>query len=93
MDATPRDPSLTLHVHCIPDGNTLTDEADPDIFRLWSEDDGINILGTPLGSSAFIESYLFGKRIKHRVLLNFIQEVAAAGFPREAVAMLTGAAH
>ena len=26
------------------------------------------------------------------MLLNFIQEVAAAGFPREAVAMLTGAA-
>jgi hypothetical protein len=39
-----------------------------------------------------IEAFLFGKGVKHRVLLNFIQEVAAAGFPREAVSMLTGAA-
>ena len=45
-----------------------------------------------MGTPAFIESYLFGKGVKHRTLLNFIQEVAAAGFPREAVAMLTGAA-
>ena len=58
---------------------------------MWHEDDGINILGPPLGSPAFIESYMFGKGIKHRALLNFIQEVAAAGFPREGVAMLTGA--
>ena len=59
---------------------------------MWAEDDGINIMGIPLGSPAFIESYLFGKSVKHRVLLNFIQEVVAAGFPREAVAMRTGAA-
>jgi len=91
LDSTPRDTSLTIQVHSIPDGNTLTDESDPDNFRQWPEDDGINILGTPLGSPAFIDSYMFGKGIKHRVLLNFIQEVAAAGFPREAVAMLTGA--
>jgi len=58
----------------------------------WIDEDGINVLGTPLGSSDFIESYLFGKGIKHRQLLTFIQEVAEAGFPREAVAMLTGAA-
>ena len=45
-----------------------------------------------MGSPDFIESYLFGKGIKHRQLLNFIQEVASDGFPREAVAMLTGAA-
>jgi hypothetical protein len=79
-------------VHLIPDGSTLTDESDPDSYRQWPDEDGITILGTPLGSPAFIESFLFGKGVKHRVLLNFIQEVAAAGFPREAVAMLTGAA-
>ena len=45
-----------------------------------------------MGSPDFIESYLFGKGIKHRPLLNFIQEVASACFPREAVAMLTGRA-
>ena len=57
-----------------------------------SDDDGINVLGTPLGSSDFVESYLLGKGIKHRQLLSFITEVAAARFPREAVAMLTGVA-
>jgi hypothetical protein len=49
-------------------------------------------MGTPFGSLEFIESYLFGKGIKHRQLLGFIKDVAAAGFPREAIAMLTGAA-
>jgi hypothetical protein len=70
----------------------MTDESDPYSYRQWPDDDGINILGTPLGSPAYFESFLFGKGVKHRVLLNFIQEVVAAGFPREAVAMLTGAA-
>jgi hypothetical protein len=92
LDSTPRNPSLPLQIHCIPDGSTLLDDSDPDSYRQWPDDDGINILGTPLGSPAFVESYLFGKGVKHRVLLNFIQDVAAAGFPREAVAMLTGAA-
>ncbi len=65
---------------------------DPESIRIWPTDDGINVLGTPLGSPEFIDSYLFGKGLKHRQLLSFIQDVAAAGFPREAVAMLTGAA-
>jgi len=55
-----------------------------------SGDDGINVLGIPLGSSDFVESYLFGKGIKHRQLLSFITEVATTGSPREAVAMLNG---
>ena len=55
--------------------------------KQWVNEDGINILGTPLGSSDFLESYLFGKGIKHRQLLTFIQEVVEAGFPREAVAI------
>ncbi len=49
-------------------------------------------MGTPLGSPDFIKSYLFGKGVKHRQLLTFIAKVAAAGFRREAVAMLAGAA-
>ena len=92
MESTPRDPSLILPVHFIPDGSNLRDDSEPDNYRHLLEDDGINILGTPLGSTAFIEYYQFGKGIKHRVLLNFIQEVVAAGFPREVVPMLTGAA-
>jgi len=92
LESTPRDPSLTLQVHCIPNGSTLRDDSDPDSYREWHDDDIINILGTPLGSPAFIESYMFGKGVKHMVLLHFIQEVDAADFPREAVAMLTGVA-
>jgi len=45
-----------------------------------------------LGTPKFIDSYLFCKGIKHRQLLTFIQEVASACNPREAIAMLTGAA-
>jgi len=56
------------------------------------DEDEINVLGTPLGSSDLIESYLFGKGIKHRQLLTFIKEVAEASFPRETASMLTGAA-
>ena len=79
-------------MHSIPDGRFLVDESDPGSYIQWPDEDGITILGTPLGSPAFIESFLFDKGVKHRVLLNFIQEVAAAGFPREAVAMITGVA-
>ena len=68
------------------------DDSDLASYRQWPDDVGINILGNPLGSPAFIEPYLFGKGVKHHVLLNFIQEVAAVGFPREAVAMLSGVA-
>jgi hypothetical protein len=53
---------------------------------------GIIIIGAPLGFPDFIESYLFGKVIKHRQLLSFIEEVVADGLPKKAVAMLTGAA-
>ena len=89
---TPRNPLAALPIHDIPNGNFLTDPTDVLITRQWIDEDGINVLGTPLGSSDFIESYLFGKGIKHRQLLTFIQEVVDVGFPREAAAMLTGAA-
>ena len=64
---------------------------DKESARLWPEADGINVLGIPLGTLEFIESYLFGNGINHRQLMGFIQEVVATGFPREAVSMLTGA--
>ena len=72
MESTTRDPSHTLPVHSIPGGSYLTDESVPDSYRQRPDEDGITILGTPLGSPAFIESFLFGKGVKHRVLLNFI---------------------
>jgi hypothetical protein len=72
LESTTRDLSLTLQVHSISDGSFLTDESDHDSYRQRPDEDGITILGTPLGSPAFIESFVFGKGVKHRVLLNFI---------------------
>jgi hypothetical protein len=72
LESSPRDPSLTLQVKCIPDGSIMRDGSYPDSYRQWPDDDGINIFGTPLGSLAFIESYLFGKGVKHMMLLHFI---------------------
>ena len=92
MDSTPRDLTTVLPIYDIPDGSFLLDPFDHGSARQWPEAKRINVLGTPMGSPDFIESYLFGKGIKHRQLLSFIQEAAPAGFPREAVAMLTRAA-
>ena len=66
LDNVHKDATASLPLHNIPDGISLSDPIDPDSMRLWSDDDGINILGTPLGSFDFVESYLFGKGIKHR---------------------------
>ena len=33
LDSTPRDPSLPLQIHCIPDGSTLSDDSDPDSYK------------------------------------------------------------
>jgi hypothetical protein len=52
----------------------------------------VNILGTLLGTPAFVSSYLLGKGLKHLLLLRFIKDVASAGFPREAELMLKGSA-
>ena len=72
LESTPRDPSALLPNHDIPDGSFLSDPLDPDSTRRWLGDDGINILGTPLGTSDFIESYLDVKGHKHKQLLIFI---------------------
>jgi hypothetical protein len=79
-------------VHDIPDGSERVDPFDPDIERFWAEENGVNILGTPMGTPAFVSSYLQGKGLKHLLLLQFIKDVASAGFPREAEIMLKGAA-
>jgi hypothetical protein len=91
-ESTPRDSIAALPIHDIPDVSYLTNPSDPESARLWPQANGIDILGTPLGTPDFIEAYLFKKGIKHRQLLCFIHEVVVSGFPREAVSMLTGAA-
>ena len=88
QEATPRNPEAPLPIHDIPDGSYLENELDPDSRRIWPTNDGINVSGFPLWFPDFIESYLFGKGIKHRQLISFIHDVVAAGFPWEAVAML-----
>ncbi len=50
----------------------------------------MNVLRTPMGSSSFVSGYLRGKGLTHLILLRFIMDVAAAGFPREAEQMLKG---
>ncbi len=67
-------------VHDIPDGNELCDKLDPLNWRNWPHDDGWNILRKPQGSPVFVDEYLSGKGLKHRLLLAFIKEVAEAGF-------------
>ena len=89
MEAIPRNPKVPLPIHDIPDGGYLENDLDLDNRRIWPTNDGINVLGTPVGSPEFIESYLFGKGIKHKQLISFIQDVAATSFSRKAVAMLT----
>ena len=68
-------PSAALCVYDIPDGSLPSPEPQSSAFapRIWSNDDGINILGTPLGSKEFVQSYLDDKLTKHRkLLLHFI---------------------
>jgi hypothetical protein len=76
-----------LPVHDIPDGSELLDPFDSDSKRIWVEENGMNIMGTPLGSNSYVASYLQGKGLKHH-LLRFIKDVAAARFPREAEPMI-----
>ncbi len=72
LDTTPTDPSAALSIHDIPDGSFLTDPSDPDNARQWHEADEVNVLGTPLDSPDYIESYFFGKEIMHRQLFSSI---------------------
>jgi len=89
---TTRNMMTELRVHGIPDGSELVDPFNSDSERIWVEESRVNIMGTPLGSNTYVASYLRGKGPKHHLLLQFIKDVAAAGFPREAEQMLKGAA-
>jgi hypothetical protein len=80
-----------LPVHNIPDGSKLIDPFDPESDRIWTEENGLNILGTPLGSTSSVSGYLRGKGLKYLLLLRFIKDVAAVGSPRETKHMLKGA--
>jgi hypothetical protein len=57
MDSIPRNSLIELPVHDIPDGSVRVDRFDIDCERSWPDEDGVNILGTPLGSSLFVSSY------------------------------------
>jgi hypothetical protein len=92
LEVTPRNTLSELSVHDILDGSERVDPFDDDSERVWVEENGVNILETPLGSPTFISSYLRGKGLKHLLLLQFIKDVALAGYPREAELMLKGAA-
>jgi hypothetical protein len=92
LDLTPRNALTELAVHDIPYGNEIVDPFDPVSARFLQEENGDNILGTSLLSNSFVTAYLRGKRLKHHLLLRFINNGAAARFPREAEQMLKGAA-
>jgi hypothetical protein len=81
LDSTPRNSLTELPANDIQDGSERVDPFDHDNERIWPGEDGANILGTSLGSSLFfISSYLQGKGLK----LQFIKDVVATSFPREA---------
>ena len=92
MDDTPRNALSELPVHDILDGSERVDPFDPDNERVWEDENGVNMLGTPLGTPAFVSSYLLGKGFNHLLLLRFIKDAASAGFPRETKLVLKGAA-
>ena len=58
LECTPRNAQSELPVHDIPDGSERVDPFDLDNERVWVEENGVNILGTPLGAPAFVSSYL-----------------------------------
>ena len=78
---TPRNTQTELPVHDILDGSELVDPFDHASDGIWKEENRVNILGTPLGSSSFVSRYLRGKGLKHLLLLRFSKDVAATGFP------------
>jgi hypothetical protein len=92
LDDTPRNAQSELPAHAIPDGSERVDSFDPDSERVWEDENEVNILGTPLGTPAFVSSYPKGKGLKHLLLLRFIRDVASTGFPRETELVLKGAA-
>jgi hypothetical protein len=72
-----------------------SEENDEDYYNhsigpTWAENDGVNIIGTPLGSLAFVKEYNQSKLQKHKLSLYFIANVAKMDFSRVAHKMITG---
>ena len=95
LDAKPRcEDSNVISLHDNPNGRLhIPDESkdvyyDPNQRFFWQKNDGINILGTSLGSLEFVKEYLQGKLDKHNILREFIVDVDNMGFSREAHTML-----
>ncbi len=65
-----------MSLHDIPDGRPPVSVESDEAY------DGINILGTPLSSPEFLKWYLHGKLEKHKLLLDFITDVAKMGLWR-----------
>jgi hypothetical protein len=54
LQCIPRNAQSDLPVHDIPDGSEKADPFDPGSERFWAEENGVNIMGTPLGTLAFV---------------------------------------
>ena len=91
LDVTPKSKLSELSVRDIPDGSKRGDRFDPERERIWPDEDEVNILGTRLESKHFVSSCMHEKGLKHRLVFQFIKDVAAAGFPREDEKMRNGA--
>jgi len=61
LDMTPRNMSTELPVHDISNDSELVAHFDSDRERIWVGENGVNILGTPLGSNSYVASYLRGR--------------------------------
>ncbi len=68
---TPRNALTELPVHDIPDESELVDPFDPESDQNCGEDNGVNILGTPLGSNSFVAEYLISGARASSVFFSF----------------------
>ena len=93
LNNNPHNSENVLSLHDIPDGRIPIEidpyDPDPCLDPVWSVNDGINTLGTPLGSPEFVKQYLMTKLEKHKTILTFITDVAKTGFSKESHKMLT----
>jgi hypothetical protein len=91
LNVSPRSKLSELSVYDISDGGERLNPFNPERERIWPDEDGVNILGTRLESKHFVSSCMHEKGLKHRLVFQFIKDVAAAGFPREDEKMRNGA--
>jgi hypothetical protein len=95
LEANPRNADATiLSRHDIPDNPIPTPIENVEAFYdntlrpTWHENNGVNIIGTPLGSPTLVKDYLH-KKLKKHSLLYFLIDVAKMSFPRKAHKMFT----